>query len=361
VRTLVVSDLHLGAAAERDVLRRGDALAALVSELERVDRLVLLGDVVELRHGPARDALAAASPVLRALGAALGADREVVVVAGNHDHQLVEPWRERAARHGAPPPLGLEAAVDWRAGEALATIARRLAPARVRAAYPGVWLRDDVYATHGHYCDRHTTIPMLERIGAGAMARIVREPASGPGDAEAYERTLAPIYAWIHAVAQAGGPDVGPSSHGASARAWGAMAGSTAASGRGAGLRRRAAVAGFPFLIAALNRLGLGPLRAEISSTGLRRAGLLAFAEVLDRLGVDSRYAIFGHTHRAGPIPRDQLFDWITPAGTSILNTGSWVHEPAFVGRDPSASPYRPGFAVALGAEGPPELVNLLD
>ena len=31
------------------------------------------------------------------------------------------------------------------------------------------------------------------------------------------------------------------------------------------------------------------------------------------------------------------------------------------MGRDPARSPYRPGFAVRLGAVGPPELVNLLD
>ena len=33
---------------------------------------MLLGDVVELRHGPMRDALSAARPVLEELGAALG-------------------------------------------------------------------------------------------------------------------------------------------------------------------------------------------------------------------------------------------------------------------------------------------------
>jgi hypothetical protein len=37
------------------------------------------------------------------------------------------------------------------------------------------------------------------------------------------------------------------------------------------------------------------------------------------------------------------------------------VREPSFLGRDPSSSPYRAGFAVRLGDTGPPELVNLLD
>ena len=51
VRTLVVSDLHLGARLRRDVLRRDEALEALLDALDGVERLVLLGDVVELLEG----------------------------------------------------------------------------------------------------------------------------------------------------------------------------------------------------------------------------------------------------------------------------------------------------------------------
>jgi len=363
LRTLVVSDLHLGAHTERDVLRKAPQRAPLVEAVAGVDRLVLLGDVIELRHGPVRDALEAASPVLAELGAALGDDGEVVIVPGNHDHELVEPWRERSARRSAPPRIGLDAAVDWRAGEALATVVKRLAPARVRVAYPGVWLREDIYAMHGHYCDRHTTVPMLERLGAGAMARIVQEPPEGPTRAEDYEATLAPIYAWLHAIAQHGGPHLGPparSSHGASAQAWRALEGSRP-TGRRAAARRRALIAGFPVAIATINRTGLGPVRADVSVSELRRAGLLALGEVVTRLGVDARHVIFGHTHRAGPLARDDRSEWTVAARTALVNTGSWVHEPGFLGRDPSTSPYRPGFAVRLGDDGPPELVNLLD
>src|SRR3954462_13192264 len=43
-------------------------------------RLVLLGDTVELRHGPVREALAAAGPALQALGEALDGATEVVLV-----------------------------------------------------------------------------------------------------------------------------------------------------------------------------------------------------------------------------------------------------------------------------------------
>jgi hypothetical protein len=107
--------------------------------------------------------------------------------------------------------------------------------------------------------------------------------------------------------------------------------------------------------------MGLGPLSADLSSAELRRAGLRAFAEVLERLGVSAPYAIFGHTHRAGPLPGDDRSEWATSAGTEILNTGCWLHEPRFMGRSPYTSPYRPGFAVAVEDTGPPRLVNLLD
>ena len=104
---------------------------------------------------------------------------------GNHDHELLAPWLERRARDGPPPPLGLETAVDGEPEEALGELAGWLAPARVRAAYPGVWLRDDVYATHGHYADLHLTMPTLERLAAGVMGRIVglrrRRPAQRRG------------------------------------------------------------------------------------------------------------------------------------------------------------------------------------
>ena len=35
-----------------------------------------------------------------------------------------------------------------------------------------------------------------------------------------------------------------------------------------------------------------------------------AFAEVLRRLAVPADYVIFGHTHRAGPLPGDERAEW---------------------------------------------------
>jgi hypothetical protein len=342
------------------VLRDTAAAQPLLTTLTQVDRLVLLGDVIELRQGPVRDALAVASGILPAFSEALRDGREVVIVPGNHDHQLLAPWFARRADRARPPAMGSEAAVDWRAREPLGKLVKMLAGAEVRVAYPGVWLREDIYATHGHYLDRHTTIPMFERLGAGAMARVVRSPPAIARRAEDYEEVLAPIYAWIAAIAQFSGDRLGVpgrSSHGASTQVWQTL-------GRGAragGWRRRGTALALRGAIAALNRAGLGPLRADLSVQALRRAGLLAFGEVLSALGVEASSVIFGHTHRAGPLPRDDHSEWTAAGGIRLLNTGCWVHEPAFLGPRPSQSPYRAGFAVVLEDGGPPALVNLLD
>ena len=340
------------------MLRREPALAALLPEVLRADRLVLLGDVIELRHGPVREALSAAAPVLRSIGEALGPAGEAVIVPGNHDHHLAAVWLARRARDSDPPPLGLESAIDWEPGEALAAVASWLEPARVRAAYPGVWLRDDVYAIHGHYADRHTTVPMFERLGAGLMARVIRDSADGPSRAEDYEASLAPIYAWIHAVAQNRTSGGARGADGASSRAWRTL---SSRAGRRRSPRRTALKVAFPVAVAALNRARLGPLRADISGVELRRAGLLALGQAVRRLGVSAPHVVFGHTHRAGPLPDDDRSEWRTPEGTSLLNTGSWVYERAYLGRDGSTSPYRPGFAALVTDDGPPALSNLLD
>ncbi|HYZ79678.1 MAG TPA: hypothetical protein VE571_00335, partial [Solirubrobacteraceae bacterium] len=104
-----------------------------------------------------------------------------------------------------------------------------------------------------------------------------------------------------------------------------------------------------------------GPLRAEVSGPALRRSGLRAMGEVAERLGVGADHVIFGHTHRAGPLPADDPAEWRTPGGGRLINSGCWVYEPAFLGRDPGSSPYRAGFAVAIDGDEPPRLINLLD
>jgi len=357
LRTLVVSDLHFGTHSGTDVLRDRRRREPLLAALAGCERLVLLGDVLELRHGPLHEAMAAAREPLAEIGAALGPDAEVVLLAGNHDHYLVHPWSQRRAAAGPPPALAPETPVDWVAGDPLDALAAMLAPARVRAAYPGVWLRPDVWATHGHYLDVHMTVPSIERLGAGAMRRIVAAPGSGPSSAEDYEAILTPIYAWLHAVAQGAVAGRGSGLQGGSVRGWRTL---NRPHGR-RGLRGRAVAAGWPVVVGALNRAGLGPLRAEISGPALRRSGLRGMDEVCARLGVTADYVIFGHTHRAGPLPGNDPAEWMTPDGGRLINSGCWVHEPAFMGLDASQSPYRTGFCVVVEDDGPPRLLNLLD
>jgi len=325
------------------VLRRERERVALLAVLRESDRLVLLGDTLELRHGPLRGVLSEAVPVLRELGSAVA---EVVVVPGNHDHALLRGWLERRDPSLA---LGLESAVEWEPREALGALVEALAPARVRVTYPGVWLRDDTYAIHGHYGDRHNTVPIIERLGAGLTVRLAGEPAGGPSRAEDYEAALAPMYAWIDTVAQSGGLRGGGGDGSFQIRAWRALSGAK-------GLRARALTTLFPVLIAVLDRAGLGPLHADVSAVELRRAALRASQQVLARLEVPSEHVIFGHTHRAGPLPGDDLGEW-----GRMCNTGSWVYEPAWLGDSPRESPYRPGFAAIVGDDGAPELVNILD
>jgi hypothetical protein len=355
VHTLVVSDLHLGVHSGGDLLRRAEPRAALLAAVAGVDRLILLGDVLELRHGAVREAMAAASGPLTELGAALPASTEVVIVPGNHDHDLLDAWTERQSRAAAAPPLDLATEVSFGDDELLGAMAGWLGADRVRVSYPGVWLRDDVFAVHGHYLDVHLAIPSVERLAAGVMTRIVALGPDGPTTIEDYETILAPIYAWIRALADRLPPARGGHLHTGSTRGWAALTGDRP------GMRRRVVAAGYPVAIAALNRAGLGPLQRDLSGPSLRRAGLRAVEESLARLGVAAPYVLFGHTHRAGPLPADDPADWRTTAGDRLINTGCWVKDSSFTGRDPSRSPYRPGFAVRLGASGPPELVNLLD
>lgn len=345
VRTLVLSDLHLGSAGGVDVLRRPAALAALLGALAGTDRLVLLGDVLELRQGPVADALAAAQPVLAALGEAM-AGREVVVVAGNHDHALVAPHSEDRGR-----ALGLDETIEPAAASPLAAaVAAALAPARVTVAYPGLWLAEGVYATHGHYLDLHGTVPAYERLSAGVLARLLGgPPAVGavPGD---YEAVLAPIYALLGAVAARASPGRPVRGAGAAGRTWRAM---TREGPRP--WRAHAAAAAFPLAVRALNRAGVGPLRADLSGAALRRGGLHGIREAAARLDVGARAIVFGHTHRPGPLPGDDPAEW-----AGLWNTGSWVLDRHFTAGG-ARSPYWPGTAIEVDSGGAPRLRRLLD
>jgi hypothetical protein len=383
-RTLIVSDLHLGGLSGIDLLRRPELRAPLLDELGGVDRLVLLGDVLELRHGPPHQALLAARPFFEDLGRALGRERELVVTAGNHDHLMVSAWLDaRALLEPAPDALGAEQRFDpAEASPMLAQIARWAAPTRVTAAYPGVWVRPDVYATHGHFLDAHLTIPTLERIGIGVMGRLLERPPYGDSfdSVEDYESVTAPIYAWRDAITRYAA--AGPALNGlATARAWRALGGarngtvpSDAHGGGGSGTRgggqmlRAARVAAgrtaikraFSLMVTGLNRAGLGPVNADISGAELRRGGLRAMGEVAARLGLGDAYVVFGHTHRAGPLPGDPATEWRGRGGARLVNSGCWTYDSIFLTPTPGDSPYWPGTCVLVEDSGPPVHRRLL-
>jgi hypothetical protein len=279
----------------------------------------------------------------------------IVVVAATHHPGPAAGWIESRLASEPAGFLGLEArfAAGTPLTERLADAAR---PARLELAYPGVWLRDDVYAIHGHYADLHATVPTFERIFAGFMARFM---VSAPGERatpDDYEAALSPLYAWMHALTQRADHSRITASAGASARTGTAL---TSAERHRRPLRTVALGAGYVSAVAALNALGVGPLDRDLSPAALRRGYLHGFREVVRRLGIDAPHVLWGHSHRAGPFAGDDPAEWRV-GETQIWNAGSWLYQPHFLRGAPGASPYWPGVAIEVGESGPPRLLRLL-
>jgi hypothetical protein len=333
VTTLVISDLHLGARLGRDVLRRPVALDALLGALDGVERLVLLGDVVELAEGRPAEAMDAAEPVLRAVGARLGSDGEVVLVPGNHDRALVRPWLR--AHDGSLP---IDAAIPADATPALDRVTSWLGPARVRVHYPGVWLSERVWATHGHYLDRHLLPEAAYGIARGALGRLPRDGAT-PED---YERAGGPSFTRLEAFLTRWLP-----------RPLAALSDDVAE------VLRAMTMPGIPRLL--LGRR-FSPLNVMLLGLQMRRASIPALARVVHRLGANADWVLFGHVHRGGPLAGDDRARWCGPGGSpAIVNTGSWVYEPLLVHGASPPHPYWPGGAVVLEDGAEPRAIGLLD
>ena len=332
MRTLVISDLHLGSIRERDVLRHRAALEPLRELVAGVDRLVLLGDVVELAEGRPRQALATAREPLATLAAALGRGREIVVVPGNHDHALVRPFL-RSLRAGGRR-LGLATRVPATSSPALSELASALRPARVRVHYPGAWLAPGVYAHHGHYADRHL-LPRARGVLARGPLAPVPEAGATPGD---YERGRPP------ADGRASGLELGEALEAVS------------------GVVRGATGLALPYAGRLLRTEAVAPRSAAALGWQFRRAGLPAMAAVIEGIGIRARHVIFGHLHRAGPLDGDDPDEWTARGGrTRLHNTGSWVHEPLLLTGVVAPHPYWPGGAVLLEDGEPPRTIRLLD
>ena len=252
----MVSDLHLGDRLGHDVLRRPEALERLLGALDGVQRLVLLGDVLELYGGHQQRALEAARPVLRAIGARLGRERELVLVPGNHDALLVHAWvRARA------PRLALDATVEPYATPLLERVTSWLRPARVEVRYPGVWLTPRVWATHGHYLDRHLLPESAFGLARGLLGRLPRDGAV-PID---YELAGGPSLTRLEALLTR----------------WLPRPLATAVENT-VGLARAATM---PKLPAHLLPSEIAPLTATVLGARIRRASIPAMARVVHRLG----------------------------------------------------------------------------
>lgn len=356
MRTAIVSDLHLGVGSAIDLLRSERVRAALEPELERADRVVLLGDVVELRDRPIAAVVELTRPFLAWLGERVG-DGEVVLVAGNHDHHLIAPWLERSA-FGGSDGLELEQAIEP-ADEPLRELVRAAHPARMTVSYPGTWIRPGVYAMHGHYLDRHLTIPTMEKLAVAFVERLLgsggeESPRPGTLNARQYERVQTPVYEFLFSLAQAttgerraGGPSL---------RVWELLSGKDSAAARIRGWLL--GTVALPGAVGVANRLGLGPVRPDLSPEAITAAGLAAVGEVVGRLGIEAEHVIFGHTHRRGPQPRDA--GW-SAHGARLWNTGNWVFSSTLLGPVADGNPYWPGTVAVVEDEGPPSLRHLLD
>jgi 3',5'-cyclic AMP phosphodiesterase CpdA len=354
MRTAIISDLHLGLVAGGDVLRDPEFRALLLERLAGADRVVLLGDAVELRDQPLGPALAAARPFFEELGAAVG-DVEVILVPGNHDHRFAEPLLDQLSLAGAGP-LGLEQSADPSPGP-LAQIDAWLGPASLRIAYPGVRLREDVYALHGHYLDAHLRLPRAECLAVATVSRFAG-PVPDPATPADYERRLRPVYGLGYGIAQMRSLPVSRSQANASESAWRVLAGQRNGGGPGRRARLAAVRAGFPAAIWTLNRLLHADFDPDVTPAAIFNGSLTAAGEMARRLGVDGGHVIVGHTHRAGPLPGEA--EWELPGGGRLHNTGSWVFASIFHHPGEPPSPYWPGTLTWLEDEGPPRREALL-
>lgn len=354
VRTVILSDIHLAAGYDGDLLRRRRFRDVLLTELEGADEIVLLGDVIELRDRPLRQALDLARPFFEHLAEAIGSSR-VVLVPGNHDHQLIAPWLESRRMRGEGP-LGLQQLVPPQT-EIAAELARLLPGADVSLAYPGLWVRPGVYATHGHYLDCHVTVPTFERLAIAVVEKLAGALPLGLRSTDDYESVQAPLYGLLYGIAQGGPRPRRGLGENASARVWEAVHGRD---GRRPGARGRLLGSVLmPAVVTVANRLGLGPLRWDISMAEIRQAGLRAMRELVGRLGIEAEDVIFGHTHRRGPLGAEP--GWELAGGTRLMNTGSWMYAPGLLGPAAEGSVFWPGTVAVLEHDRRPELRHLLD
>lgn len=357
--TALISDLHLGSGSRTDVLRLEPVRERLLDAIADVDHLVLLGDVLELRDLPLGRSLNESQPFFEAIGEAF-AGRKVTLVPGNHDHRLLGPWLERSREEDRPAEL--DEVVDA-PHPAVRSIEGWLGDLDFEVRYPGLWIRDDVYATHGHYLDSHVSMPTIERLSVATVDRMGGLPTGRRTSPHDYEEVHAPVYDLIFSLAQGGRSLAGRQDGKPTAmRVWELIGG---ASGRARTLRGKLlGSAVIPAVLQGIERAGFGDFGRDFSTGEIGRAGVEAMHVVVERLGIDADHVIFGHIHRRGALLMDDGRGATDPVwernGVTLHNTGNWTYVEGLLGRAVPQSPFWPGSMVVVGETGPPELRELL-
>lgn len=358
MRTAVISDTHLGAHSGRDLLRKAEIQDRLAAAIGDCDRLVLLGDTIELRDGPIEEAIEAAAPFFEWVAREF-AGGEVVLVPGNHDHRLLGPWIDRK-RNGTDLDLDEFVATPHPMVERIDEL---LGDAKLEVHYPGVWIRPDVFATHGHYVDSHVTLPTIERLSVAAVDRLGGEDTGARVSPQDYETVHAPVYDLIFNLAQ-GARATSHDEEGrpTSMRIWELMGG---ASGQARTVRGKVlGSAVVPATLRVLERVGLGRFGKDFSLAEIGRSGVDAMHTVADRLAIDAPHVIFGHIHRRGPLTGEDGRSAADPAwnrrGRQLHNTGCWLWVDAMLKTGDSTNPFWPGRVVIVEDEGPPEAIDVL-
>ena len=101
-----------------------------------------------------------------------------------------------------------------------------------------------------------------------------------------------------------------------------------------------------------MERAGFGNFTRDFSTGEIGRAGVEAMHVVVDRLGIEADYVVFGHIHRRGPLLIDDGRRASDPLwernGTTLLNTGNWMYVEGLLGRAIPQSPFWPGSMVVV-------------
>ena len=377
--TAILSDLHLGAAHGDDLLRYPFFCDLLREQLDGVDHIVLLGDILDLRFQQLEDALLLATPFLTMLGDALREARHprVTYIPGNHDYhyavRLIETEQERAIEAGETFSLRqVVAPSDFFLSRQLARMIGHAVDLRFVYFYDLLESSEGpIFLTHGHYLDLHlgaapARFLSLLQASIAAAGQTVRELSP-----DLYEAILRPQYELLHWIGQSPGGGQMQSRIYERLRG-GALPSTPLRQIRRAALRGAASVGGRVGVALAetlANRMVKGGLsltspareaQAEITIDAFNLS-LEALEPYLPR---GMRYAIFGHTHRPGPLEDiDAPERWkvkIHGQETRVMNSGSWLYDDGKARRLDYRPQRWPGTFILVPDQGPPRLVEAL-